>query len=595
MKKLLLLLLAISLAIALAAPSAFASGQDMPSDPGAPVVQTEEYKIVILYTNDTHGRMTGLSESETKEGVTVIPSAKFAGYVKTLRIEGKNVLLLDAGDAVHGTLSAKGYKGASVITLMNTIGYDAMTVGNHEFDYGLSQLLVLKNHAHFPMLATNLTYEDGSRIFDNYTIKEYSVSGRADNKVKIAIIGITTPETAVMAHPKYIKGVKFDTNAVYESLKKDIAAVKKAGVDIVIVLGHIGIGEASEVKSTDIIEMVPGIDIFIDGHSHSIINGGKGEWFGKTLLVSAGEYFQNVGRIEINFAKGEIDSITASLLTSEDFKDTRDDELAKRLLDAYTNYANKQAGAVVGITDIALNGERNTIRTQQTNLGSLITDAMRWKSNADIALVNSGNVSTSIPAGTITYGNVFNSYPYDDTITVINTEGRNIVDALAHGIRYLRNPAGRYPQVSGVEFGVQYMVVETPGSQSSNGADALLRLIPWLRSANAEGAPIRRIPRLSSVTIAGKPIELDKTYTVAISDFLAAGGEGYTMLTGQKVVGEYGSISDAVTEYLKSKQPPSPVPDVPKTGDGSAPILWLAILLLGGLGLALLIRRRRTT
>ncbi len=244
-------------------------------------------KLTIVHTNDVHSRVTGNDND-------LIGYARLATLVKELR-EAGNLILLDAGDTTHGLPIATVSNGESIIRLMNQIGYDAMVPGNHDFNYGYERLVELNEMADFPILAANVVKEDETRDLQEYTIIE--IDG-----LKVGIFGLTTQETTYKSNPKNTEGLEFrDPVAVAEEM---VVKLEEEGVDLIIALAHIGVDEESHPKATDVAERVEGIDIIVDGHSHTKLDEGK--LVGDTLIVQAGEHLKNIGLVDIEFVDGEI-------------------------------------------------------------------------------------------------------------------------------------------------------------------------------------------------------------------------------------------------------------------------------------------------
>lgn len=240
-------------------------------------------KITIVHTNDTHSRI--------KEGVGF---SRIATKVKELKEENPNLLLVDAGDTLHGLPIATISKGKSIVEVMNAVGYDAMVPGNHDFNYGQNRLLELDNMASFPFIASNVARENGKIDFEQYVIKEF-------DEVKVGIFGLATPETRYKSNPKNTEGINFEDPVAVS--RKMVKQLKAEGADVIIALSHLGMDEESEIKSSDVASQVEGIDIIVDGHSHTTLN--SGSLVGDTLIVQTGEHTNNLGiaNIQVEYGK----------------------------------------------------------------------------------------------------------------------------------------------------------------------------------------------------------------------------------------------------------------------------------------------------
>ena len=458
-------------------------------------------EITIVHTNDTHSRL--------KEGdYDGMGFAKIATKVKELRSENPNTLLLDAGDTLHGLPIATVSKGDSIVKVMNAMGYDVMVPGNHDFNYGYDRLIELSEKTEFPIVAANVVKEDGTRDLKPYTIKE--VDG-----IKIGIFGLTTPETKYKSNPKNTEGVNIeDPVKVAEEMVKEL---KKEKVDMIIALSHVGLDEESDVKSSDVAAKVKGIDLIVDGHSHTVLENGK--VVGDTLIVQTGEYDKNLGIVNVEFKDGKIVNKTASLFTKEQAAETKEDEEIKALIEEIDKANEEVLSVLVGKTAVKLDGEREQVRGGETNLANIITDAMIKASGAELAITNGGGIRASIETGDITKGDVIKVLPFGNYLVLKEVKGIDILNALEHGVVSYPELAGGFPQVGGMIFKLD------PSKEAGK--------------------------RISDVMIGGKPLDINRTYKLATNDFMAAGGDGYEMLKDGKVLAEYPGLDEIVMEYIK--------------------------------------------
>jgi len=458
----------------------------------------EPAKLTIVHVNDVHGRI-----SEDDGGLSF---PKFKTFVDQLREENENFLLLNAGDALHGTLNVNITNGEAMISLMNILKFDAMTPGNHDFNYGYQRLLELKEMAEFPILGSNIIKdEDGTSDFEPYIIKEF-------NGFKVGIFGLTTEETKYKSHPKNTAGITF-ANPV-EVAEKMVNELKEKGVDVIIALVHLGIEGTAETTSKEVAEKVKGIDLIIDGHSHEELN----EKIGDTLLVQAGSYMEKIGVVTLEIQDGKVINKDAALYSKDELAELEEDEEVVEALAEIEENSKKLRETVVGVTKVDLDGERAHVRTGETNLGNLITDAMRKSTGADIAFTNGGGIRASIPAGEIKLGDVLTAFPFTNTLAVIEVTGEEIKAALEHGVDLYPEQAGHFPHVSGMTY----------------------KFDP--------NKPVGE--RIVEVLVNGEPLVMDKKYTLVTNDFVADGGDGYTMFK-KPFIGEGGLLSDVLVEYLK--------------------------------------------
>ncbi len=458
-------------------------------------------KITIVHVNDVHGRV----KEDEREGA--IGYSKLKTYLDSLKEKNPNTLLLNAGDTLHGTTLVNVTEGKTMVELMNKVGFDAMTPGNHDFNYGYERLVELKDMANFPFITANVVREkDGKSDFKPYIVKE--IDG-----VKVGIFGLTTEETVFKSHPDNTKGVKF-INPI-KAAKDSVKALKDEKADIIIALGHIGVEGTTLTDTKEILKEVKGIDIFIDGHSHEETN----EKVGDTLLVQAGEYTKNLGLIDIEYDKG-IKSIKTDLFKYEEAKKLKENEEINKEIEKIDEINKPILDVVVGETKVELDGVRGNVRTKETNLGNLVADSMLAATEADIAFTNGGGIRAPIKKGTVRVGDIITTVPFTNTLAVIEASGEEILKALERGVDSYPEEAGHFPQLAGINFSFD---------------------------PNAEVGK-----RVVSVSINGEELDKNKTYKVVTNDFIAAGGDGYTMFEGKPFVAEGGLLSDVLIEHFKN-------------------------------------------
>ena len=488
-----------------------------------PEVITEEAtmagKTVILHTNDVHGAI---------EGYAYITALK-ADY----EAKGAEVILVDAGDYSQGEVYVSDTKGLDAVEMMNVTGYDVVTLGNHEFDYGYAQLKENMTKADFKILCANVYGEDGTPIFDaNYTYTTKS-------GVKIGFFGMETPEAQTKANPALIKGLKFDTDlkAVAE---KQLEALKDD--DVVIALSHLGVDDSSKpYTSYDLYNAAKGIDFIIDGHSHSVMTKGKnGE-----PIQSTGTKFANIGVIVIDDATKKIESNSLYEIKEDTAKDAAVAAAAQKIIDRI----DKEYGAVFAKSKVELNGAKapNGNRDGETNNGDLITDAMLWKVmqnkegltvNEDhvVAITNGGGIRAAIKVGDVTKKDIKTVLPFGNTIEVIYVTGTELLEALEASTFCVPESIGGFPQVSGISYTI------------STGA---------VYDANAETYPAstyygpKSINRVTINSINGKEFKANDTYVVVTNNFCAEGGDTYYAFAAATSKFDTGVTLDmAVMDYI---------------------------------------------
>lgn len=451
--------------------------------------------IVILHTNDIHSNVN-----------TAIGYPSVKGWKDYYTEQGADVLVLDDGDALHGFPIANLSNGENIVEIMNAVGYDAMTPGNHDFNYGTARLLELSKLMEFDLLSANFTDANKVPVFSSS--KVYTVGDK-----KIGIVGISTPETATKTNPLNVKGYQFNEAEMAALVQAQIDQLVKDGADYVIALGHLGEDvESAPYRSTDLIALVTGLDIFIDGHSHTTLETGKlvkDKAGNDVLLAQTGSQFKAIGKITING-----DTFTASLIT-----EAKEDATVKALIDAQKAEIQPLLDQVVAKTAVKLDGARDPgVRTKETNLGDLAADALKYVSGADVALTNGGGIRTSLEIGDITYGNINSVFPFGNTVVTFDIKGADILAALEHGTKSLPAASGGLPQVAGLDYEVHTYL---------------------------------QTNRVQNVYVNGAPLDLNAYYTMATNDFTYIGGDGYTMFAQYPKTGEYGALDEALVKYVR--------------------------------------------
>ena len=455
--------------------------------------------LTIVHTNDTHARI--------ESGKGIMGFAKISTKVTELRAANPNLLLVDVGDTFHGQTIATLVEGESVVKVMNAMQYDVMVPGNHDFNYGKDRLLELKDMLDFPLISANITTDEGTHFLPGFIIKK--IDG-----VKIGIFGLTTPETAYKTHPKNVEGLTFDNPIERAQVMVNLL---KDNVDLVICVGHIGEDAGSEFTSKKIIAAVDGIDVFIDGHSHTVKP--EGEIIGDTLLVQTGAYDANLGIVDLTLTNGVVTAKKASHLTTEQATNVVEDPAIIKVI-AEISAANKLITEVnVGSTSVMLEGTREIVRAGESNLGNLITNAMLYESGAQIAITNGGGIRASIEAGEITVGDVITVLPFGNYIVTLDVLGSDIIKALENGVTDYPVAKGAFPHVAGITFTFD------PAKPA--------------------------MERITSVMFNGKELDPKMTYSVATNDFMAAGGDLYVSLGASTQTGEYAALDEALINYIK--------------------------------------------
>ena len=544
-------------------------------------------QLVILHTNDSHGR---IKEDGTSMGMSAV---KY--LANRYENAGASVLILDAGDTLHGLPIVTASRGESAVNVMNAVGYSAMAPGNHDFNYGYEHILELEEEMNFPVLAANVTYEaDGSLVFGDHiviTCGEYT----------IGVFGMATPETVTKTNPNNVVGLDFNEDNLAGIAQAQCDELKELGCDIIICLAHLGDDVSSApYRSTDVLEQVTDIDLWIDGHSHSVLNDdGEAHLVNGTLVASTGEYTKNIGVVTYDGAEFD-----AGLVHYADLCNTyeQDGEIITEfygydpeitaLVQNYYDEMMEFYSEVVGHTDVLLNGTREFVRTQETNLGDLAADAILAAApNADFALTNGGGIRANIEIGDITRYDLFTVFPFGNMVATVELTGAQIVYILEAATHACPGIDGAFPQVSGITFEI-HTYIEYEGEYAN---------------------PTNPGSRIQNVCINGEPIDLDATYVMATNDFLAAGGDTYAILAENFensgiLIGI--NLEDALINYIQNiddncagyaepagrivivdEAPVEPTP-APAPGTGAADIIGFGIVAIICGGFVVFFRRK---
>lgn len=499
-----------------------------------------EYKLTILHTNDIHSRIESINKYDSTCGAEDEAEGKcFGGVARIMTkvaerraaLEGGNVLLLDAGDPFQGSLFYTTYKGAAEAEFMEAIGYDVMAVGNHEFDDGPAGLEKFTDAVSFPVISGNLDLTS-----------EPALKGKVGNHVvlevggeKIGIISALATDTVETSSP----GPNVVFQDEIESLQADVAALEAEGVNKIIALTHVGLA-----KDLDIAANVPGIDLVVGGHSHTLLSntsdkaaGPYPTMAGDVPVVQAYAYSKYLGELAVTFddegnvtsAEGEPILLDASV--------TPDAEIAARVAEMGAPIEEMKTRVVAETTE-AVEGSREACRAGECAMGNLVADAMLARvkdQGVTIAFQNGGGLRASIDQGEVTMGEVLSVLPFQNTLSTFQVTGQTLIDALENGVSQIEDGAGRFPQVAGMKFAFD----------ASKDAGA----------------------RVSDVMVmegdAWTAIDPAKTYSVVSNNYVRNGGDGYKMFAGDdKNAYDFGpDLADVVAEYLAEAGPYSAYTD----------------------------------
>lgn len=500
----------------------------------------KSYHLTVMHTNDHHGRFWHNNEGEYGMAArkTVVDEIR-----RDVAASGGYSLLLDGGDVNTGVPESDLQDAVPDFKGMNLLGYQAMAVGNHEFDKPLAVLRMQRDLAQFPFLSANI-YENGQRMFDPY--KVFNLGG-----LKVAVMGLTTEDTHKLVNPQNIKDIEF-RSAILEA-KKMVPQLRRQ-VDVVIAATHMGHYEdgrhgTQAPGDVELARAVSGIDLVVGGHSMNTVcmkaenvrdrayvaasacqpDRQNGAW-----IVQAHEWGKYVGRADFEYRNGVFKLLKYALIPvnlKKPVKNTdgktslvhyanaiTEDKDMLALLSPYQQFGQDKLTVQIGTTDARLEGERTLVRSQPTNLGVLIGRAMMEKTGADFAMVNSGGVRDSIPLGVITYKDVLKVQPFGNTVCTVNLSGRELIDYLNVAVK-MSSGSGAFPQFAGIELDIVAGIV-------------------------------------NQVRIKGLAIDPGKNYRMTINNFQAAGGDGYPKLTGHPSFVDTGYVdADVLHAYIASHNP----------------------------------------
>lgn len=527
MKKLIALLLAVCMVLGLMT-TVFAADE-------------KSNDIVILHTDDAH---CGVNDNLGYAGV--------AAYKAEMQKTHNYVALVDCGDAIQGesigTLSA----GAYLVDIMNEVGYDFATFGNHEFDYKLPQLAKLTKQAKYQYLACNFKYIGKGTSDLNY--KPYEIVTYGDKKV--AFIGIVTPESFTKSTPAYFQDesgnyiYSFSEDetgtALYETVQKTVDEARAAGADYVIAMGHLGNeGITDRWTSKAVIANTTGIDAVLDGHDHIAGVQKVANKDGKQIvLTEPGTKFENLGKLTIK-TDG---TITAELISPKEFteKDAGITAYITKLTDTFKEYVSKVvAKSSIALPDKDENGNR-LVRNHETALGDLCADAFRVMMDADIGIMNGGGIRKPIKAGDITLDNILSVFPWGNLPCKMEVTGQTVLDMLEMGAINYPEESGGFLSVSGLKYTIMAGV---PSSIELTDKGEFSKVAGKYRVTNVQV--------LNKKTNEYEPLDLNKTYTLGGIDYtILYCGDGFTMFNDSKVLkagDAFYTDAQMVVDYIENK------------------------------------------
>ncbi len=492
-----------------------------------------DYSLTVLHTNDFHARFepiskydSGCSAEDNTEGKCFGGSARLQTAIEEARSRTNNSILVDGGDQFQGTLFYTYYKGSLAAEMMNQMGYDAMTVGNHEFDDGPEVLRGFMDAVNFPVLMSNADVSGEPMLHDK--LAKSTVIGRGGEK--LGLIGLTPQDTDELASP----GPNIIFTDPVQAVQGEVDKLTEMGVNKIIVLSHSGYGVDQKVAAE-----TTGVDIIVGGHTNTLLSntneraeGPYPTMVGSTAIVSAYAYGKFLGELNVTFDDdGNITEAKGEPLIMDG--GVHEHEATKARIAEAAAPLEEIRQRVVANTAEAIDGERGSCRAMECAMGNIIADAMldRVKDQGiQIAIQNGGGIRASIDAGDVTMGEVLTVLPFQNTLSTFQVSGETIIAALENGVSQHEEGAGRFPQVAGMTYA--FDVSKEPGS------------------------------RISDVMVGGAPIDPAKMYGVVSNNYVRNGGDGYKMFRDAMNAYDYGpDLADVTAEYMAKMGPVKPMLD----------------------------------
>lgn len=483
-----------------------------------------EEDIVILYENDVHCAVDSYS--------------KLAAMKAELSENYAHVGVVSVGDFIQGSSLGAISQGEYIVNIMNLVGYDAVALGNHEFDYKLPRLMELVDIMNTKPVCCNFK-EVGNKdtVFEPYTIVTYG-------DVEVAYIGVTTPDTLTSSSPAQFLDEKgeyaytFSGTELYNTVQMSIDAAKAQGADYIVALTHLGTESVYEQWSAQtVIRNTSGLDVVLDGHSHSVVESMVvADEDGNDVIVSStGTKFANVGKLTISDT-----GITTELIPTENYDKTDDmvSDYIAQINEEYNKLGERKIGeSGVLLTTLDEKGNR-LIRNGETNLGDFCADAFRLVTGADIGFINGGGIRDDIAAGEVTFNDILSVFPFNNRVCVIEATGQAIVDMLELGVLNYPNEDGTFQHVSGITFDLDATI---PSS---------VKLDENMVFVSVEGERrVKNAKVLNTETGEYEPIDLHRVYTLASHNYLLLDqGGGASMFKGAKVVSDSGMLDVELLE-----------------------------------------------
>ncbi|MGD9581282.1 MAG: bifunctional UDP-sugar hydrolase/5'-nucleotidase [Vampirovibrionia bacterium] len=494
----------------------------------------KDFELRVLHTNDVHGRLIpfklGISDYDKEVGGL---AGRYT-LIKNARKASANVLVLDAGDIMQGTLFFKTHKGKPDIQFMNELGYDAAAIGNHEFDNGCLALAERISEAKFPFLSANLVFDKKTNLNDK--VKPYVI--KDINGLKVGIIGLTTPDVVSIS----VIGEKAKVYKTAKIVQKYIDKIDPE-TDVIIILSHLGVN-----KDEKLVKEISGADLIVGGHTHTlldepvILTDKKKE---KIIVLQSGEFGEHIGDLKLNVHDDKVELVSYKM-HSIDHSVSQDKVVAEQL-EPFKKELDAAKTDIIANTTTNINVIRDQVRSQETSGGNFIVDAIKYVYPAvDIALQQGGGIRSDriIPPGGLTFLDIVEMTPFDSKIEIFDIKGKDLKLSLERAVSKLPFSSSAFLQVSGLTFIAD--LSKQPQEMSSDYKKI-----------------VKKGKRIKSVMVNGQPLDEDKVYKVAAIDFLVNGGDAHISLRdGASNIERTGvSLTNVLKQYLTAKKTVAPIVD----------------------------------
>lgn len=524
--------------------------------------------IQIVHTNDIHGRSAHVKDE-------TVGFEKLATYIRQQEAD----LVVDAGDLLHGQAFATLEQGGSIAELVKAVGYDVITPGNHDWNYGKDRLKELASLSGAVMLAGNVT-QDSSNFFGNDGTFTKTVDG-----IKIGVLGVFDPDVKTATAPRNVEGLTFADDA--ETATKLAQKLREDGCDIVIALSH-------QLYCEDFISRTKGIDVLIAGHEHMVLDNYYPDANGKEVkVVETGYYFQNVGCLSITYDpnEGKIVSMEEQLLSAQDAEGLDSDETITKLMSEISERQKKQLTQVVGTTGHELDGKWEDLRVEETGLGRLVTAAYLKETGADIAFENAGGIrlGKTLPAGNITYQDIIDISPFGNYIVTKQITGEAVRSILEKSIDI------------GIKNKISYDEWIKTGSDQVRWPDHNGNYLQFggLTAVYTPDKPMGE--RVLTAEVNGEALNPKKLYTIATNNYISV-GQTFSELADVPELNQYSACDEALLRFILSgqetvdkavssagiQQGENPNQELPKTGDNSRIPVEAGMIIIFGAAFCIL-------